>query len=285
MRIYEASPGLTPGWELSDLEKNIQTSSAPHSYTYDEETGENIFIDGSEFDHPAEPMPDSPPSIIPFAFPNDWLTPDPQNYADTRSTCKLLIYTPNGEFHGTGWLVSNNTVITAGHNIFNLQHGGDFWCNYIVVMPSYSSSHLGGYYGAVTITPSSMEVGSDWLNFFSWTDDWGILHLPESFSCGYYTPLVAGDNINAWWVRAEGYDRNYTDLRNTGGNIISANGREMITAAQAYVGMSGGPVREGRGYIIGIIEGYVLESPNDTSGNAAVIKIDDSLYNKIMSNR
>ena len=57
-RIYEDAPGLTPGRELSELENHIQTSHAPHSYTYDPETGENIFIDGSEFRHPAESMPE-----------------------------------------------------------------------------------------------------------------------------------------------------------------------------------------------------------------------------------
>ena len=57
-RIYEDAPGLTPGRELSELENHIQPSHAPHSYTYDPETGENIFIDGSEFCHPAESMPE-----------------------------------------------------------------------------------------------------------------------------------------------------------------------------------------------------------------------------------
>lgn len=43
-RIYEDAPGLTPGRELSELENHIQTSHAPHSYTYDPETGKTFSL-------------------------------------------------------------------------------------------------------------------------------------------------------------------------------------------------------------------------------------------------
>lgn len=218
---------------------------------------------------------------MPMAFPTDWYTPDPQNYSDTRKTCKLIIVAQDMSttYGGTGFLTSNKTVVTAGHCLYDPDYGANNWCGYVIVIPSYSASNTTGPYGRA-IDTTSIEVGGYWANNWDWTDDWGMLHLTDSFSIGYYTPLNAGDNIVGWWVRIQGYAGGSNDLFNTGGNVVSANGRAMRLTAESKGGMSGGPVSEDtNGYIIGINRGHY------SNGNAAVVKIDSWLYNKIMSNR
>ena len=154
-------------------------------------------------------------------------------------------------------------------------------------MPSYSKQYQGGYYGP-SIDASLVEVGGNWFDHSDWQDDWGIIHLDKGFpSCGYYDPLLAGDNILGWRIRVEGYwidhtvkpPVSYHDLFNSRGIVYLARDRELNAPVKSYPGMSGGPVMDDRGYVIGITRG------NFANGEAIMIKFDDWLYNKIMSNR
>ena len=71
----------------------------------------------------------------------------------------------------------------------------------------------------------------------------------------------------------------YHDLFNSRGIVYLARDRELNAPVKSYPGMSGGPVMDDRGYVIGITRG------NFANGEAIMIKFDDWLYNKIMSNR
>ena len=290
LNIYESStPVSAPIMnDEQTASESIIVQNERFSYVYDMETSEVSRVDGEEFSTPAlaqkSRMVLTEPSSIETrrAYPTDWYTPNPQDYSDTRKTCKLIIVAEDMSttYGGTGFLVSNSTVVTAGHCIYNSNFGDNGWCGYIIVIPSYSNSNQEGPYGSAT-DATFVEVGSGWVDSESWTDDWGIISLTDSFSIGYYTLLNAGENIVGWWVRIQGYEGNSKDLFNTGGNIVSVNGRAMRLTAESKPGMSGGPVSEDtNGYIIGINRGHYLPS-----GDAMVVRLDDWLYNKIMSRR
>lgn len=284
--VYETSIPVSDPIVDEEPVTNIN-SKERFSYKYDFETGEITRVDGTEFENftelPEVPQPNNytESSIMPMAYPTDWYTPNPQDYSDTRKTCKLLIHTQDDKttYGGTGFLTSNNTVVTAGHCIYDSNYGSNNWCGYIIVIPSYSQANTSGPYGNAT-DATYVEVGGNWTKNNDSTDDWGIIHLKKSFSIGYYTPMCPGDNIVGWWVRIQGYEGNTKNLFNTGGNIVSANGRAMRTTAESKGGMSGGPVSEDtNGYIIGINRGRY------SNGDSAVVKFDNWLYNKIMSYR
>lgn len=167
------------------------------------------------------------------AYPDDWYTSNPEDYEDTRSTCKLIIYAEEtGEyFYGSGWLLSSNDVVTAGHCIYNQDFGDRKWLSYAKVIPSFSNANPTGP-DNIVLVDGWVEVGGDWKNSYDYTDDWGMIHLDENFpaSLGYYTPVVMSDDQLLFaWARVEGYDGESAtankDLHNMGSSIYQVSER------------------------------------------------------------
>ena len=140
---YEMSPVDT--YESND---NYREN---YSYQYDPSTGQTSFIDGSEFDHPSASATNSSytfnnstRSLMPRAYPNYWFEYNPQNYFDTRSTCKLTIMLKDGSYgYGSGFMIGPNHIATAGHCIYIKEENSNTaeWCDYIVVTPANRSAY------------------------------------------------------------------------------------------------------------------------------------------------
>lgn len=259
-----------------------------YSYLYDPDTGELTYVDGNRFYEPA-PERNSAESVTPLdAYPTDWYTTNPEEYSDTRSTCKLIMYSSalGSYFGGSGWLLTSNDVVTAGHCLYNeMLFGGDSWATYIKIIPSYSEANPNGAYGSLYsyLELDSIEIGGGWIDGGIRSDDWAVMSLDGNYpaSAGHYTPVVAGE-IDGW-ARIEGYnsdDSLQQDLRNIGGPIVGigiigqAEGI-MSFEGQVHNGMSGGPCMESGQYVMGIAKG--------TGIHGEILKIDDWLCNKLLS--
>lgn len=248
------------------------------SYRHDAKTGTTIYVDGSEFNHPVPDGQTSDGKILTEpntprtrAYPIDWTEANPQNYANTRSTCAITIKYPGDSttHFGSGFLISGNTVATAAHVITN----NGVYPSYVLVTPSHRETTPMAPYG--TALGTEYEAGSGWIHFEDSDDDWGVIRMNKSFSIECMRLMKPGDNIGGWWVRTQGYPSDI--MRLTGGNIKSASDRNLQAANIVYHGMSGGPMIEERDYIIGII------SLSYGDNGSKIVKLDDWLYNKLTS--
>ncbi|HVI42825.1 MAG TPA: trypsin-like peptidase domain-containing protein [Anaerovoracaceae bacterium] len=274
---------LSSGNFDSSSQKN-NLDEARNSYSYNPITGSTSYVDGSTYDKEVPDGQTSDGSIIsegsgvkPLDYPPDWYEYDPQNYSNTRSTCKLIIKLKNSSttYLGSGFMIAPNYIATAGHCIYQPDFGG--WCDYLIVTPSNRSGNPTQPYGSALST--TVEVGGDWYNGFSENDDWGVAELSQSMSTGYLGLLDAGDNIIGWGTRAQGYPGSSEDLYLTGGNVLEASGRYIHTTNIVVGGMSGGPLLEGRDYIIAIVTGKYDDN------TSRMVKLDDWLFNKLNSYR
>ena len=261
---------------------------------YNMKTGEETIIDygtieDNERDQHVKLNPSDGTSIQ-RDYPRDWYTPNPEDYEDTRSTCKLFIYIEELQtcFYGSGWLLAGDEVVTAGHCIYSDSHGNQRWPTFIKVIPSFSEATPNGKYGI--LSDGSVEVGREWANGWNIEDDWGMIHLTDSFPAGvgYYTPIVmSDDNLFNGWARTEGYDGIPTsgtivqnDLHNLGGVIYNIEDRLLYASTPFISGMSGGPCMQSGRYVMGIIQG--IKTPGD---DYTMVRITDELFEHFMSYR
>lgn len=288
--VTEPAP-LPPLVGISDeLEQN--DSKTRYTCQYNMKTGEEVYINEEKFNTPSNSSVEimnlnngvtsdlQTRTTMLRGYPYSWTVEDPQNYAEHRATCKLLIQTQTGTYHGTGFMVSNTDLVTVGHNLWGgTAYGGSGWPIYVTVIPSVSETYPGGCYGTYGDT-TTIEVGSSFKNNGTLSDDWGMMHLTESPGCGYYTPLT-GSQVG-WWVRGQGYYQNTSQLYAFGGNITSQQEKLMVIGAQGYQGMSGGPVMDDTQLkVVGIIIGTY----NNSLTSTYAVRVDNWLYNKIMSYR
>lgn len=218
------------------------------------------------------------------AYPDHWIEESPQSYYDTRTNVQILIKTKNGTgyiYQGSGFMVSDDTVVTAAHNIFSPNYSG--WCDYLIIKPSHSENNDAPY-GLATSTMVYIGNFPD-TNYIG--DDWGVAKMNKSFSIGSLN--MTTNNFFEWGreLRVQGYPGNLnTGERNE--NLYLATGKVILddsaylkyTDALVSGGMSGGPVmyKDNNGTWVagGIIHGY-----NDQA--SAFCAFDDNLYNLIQS--
>ena len=290
--IYEIS---TPVDYILDDDVQSATNnraSEHYSYKYDVSTGLSEYVDGSEFDHePVNKVTDGV-SIgndnnerLPNQtrdYPYWWYESSPQSYDNTRSTCKLTIVTNGyGSYSGSGFLIANNYVGTAGHCIFDNDYGPNNWCSYIIVTPSANGTNNSAPYG--TRTSTTVEVGGNWADHYQDDDDWGVIQLNSSFSIGYMGMMCPGNNIVGWGSRAQGWRSGYDNMYLCWGNITSATDRLINVTQNVYPGMSGGPLLEGDDHIIGFVRAYIYSGTDPGYGVGEIVKFDNWLFNKMTS--
>lgn len=75
-----------------------------------------------DYDSPLSPHA-QPPSLL---RSTDWTEENPQNYADTKSTCKLYAQKNGQVYQSSGFKVGPRYVASAGHAIYQLnwEYGG-----------------------------------------------------------------------------------------------------------------------------------------------------------------
>lgn len=169
-----------------------------------------------------------------------------------RNVCFIEVHFPDGfEGRGTGTLVNFDVVLTAGHIIYQPEHGG--YANYIWVVP--------GMYDYVTRPLGSAQCSgkiaapSGWINSHNYNYDWAVFKLTKSFDTyqlyGYYKDNSVEINRE---VVTYGYPYDVgTQMMSCTGKVLSATDYTMNINNDTAEGDSGGAVIDkGLGYLVAV---------------------------------
>ena len=203
-----------------------------------------------------------------------------------ESTC--LIAARFGDYveRGTGWLLDNNYMMTAGHLAFH-KYGRGY------------ADHIALYIGATGGTykqyrlATEYDVGVDYMNNtgplyygFGMYDDWAIVKLASPVNrtvgmLGRHTVNSASDMTGVYYTQGYPMDRNIAMgktleewnkwyMFRTSGTIKADRARMLpvvSTAIDVYAGQSGSPLysyRPGKGYCA---EGIIVSSGEADAGD------------------
>ena len=231
-----------------------------------------------------------------LAYPDYWFEESPQSYYDTKSNVKVLTKFKNSSraASGSGFLVSNDTLVTAAHSVYDLDSEMNGWCDYLVVYPS-SSDNDNEPYGTAT---SNRIVRGDYSSTEYRGDDWAMTKLSRSFHIGYLGMETNTSSEKGREFRVQGYPVyldssgnpvNYaTKYRNN--NLFLSTGK-IVRDGSAYLkygdtttygGTSGGPVMYKTSDGLWVAGGIHSGIDNRTQDNI-FCTFDNNLYNKIMN--
>ena len=277
--IESAEPVPEP--VFSDMETQ-QTMEPEEEYGYRHNTltgeTEKVAYAGEPAERPyltQEDVAGFTPSPMPRSFPGNWYEVNPARYLDTRSTCKLLIFTDKGTGSGSGFLIEQDRIATAAHCVYNSEHADDNWVDSIMIIPACMSTSPYQPYGIAEST--SITVPTNWANNQSdFQNDYAVVHLDTWFSFSLLEKLVPGNAINGWWVRAQGYPYSSDNMYLIGGNITSNTNQELVINNEQFKGSSGGPVLDERKYVIGIIS-------RGGGGETHAVKFTSQIVNNLMT--
>lgn len=170
-----------------------------------------------------------------------------------RQICFLDIRSRNGQrMRGTGWLANEDTVITAGHCVFDR-------AGYVRSVGVFAG--LDGSRNAASVRATRAFASPQWERSFDSALDYGALKLAEPigrqlgfFNIGVLSPRSAVSRI----VNVAGYsaDKPGRQLWTHADAVVSANRNELFYRIDTYPGASGSPVvfinRGGEPFAIGI---------------------------------
>lgn len=168
----------------------------------------------------------------------------------------VSLITYNGSTHCTGWLVSKDTLVTAGHCV----HGGGIsgkWGNTSAfkIYPGYSDGNKP--YGSCNA--KELYSSSGWISSASNTSDIGIIKLDCSIgnATGYFSYFVANPVDNTT-VTINGYPGDKADAHQqwaSNGTISHSSPAKLYYDNDTTGGMSGSPIwvsNNGTAWALGI---------------------------------
>ena len=139
--------------------------------------------------------------------------------------------------HGSGVLVGDKTVLTAGHLVWDEDYGS---ATKITVIPGGSAGTMSTYYANSLFTPY------EWQTEFDFEYDYAIINLKESPNVGYLeTNVLSTETIEATSFSAYGYPDDKTKgtlWYTTAGQVDKATVRRFTFRGYSSTGMSGGPI-------------------------------------------
>jgi glutamyl endopeptidase len=170
-------------------------------------------------------------------------------YTYPERAVSLITY--NGSTHCTGWLVSKDTLVTAGHCVYSLTSK---WrdASAFRIYPGYSDNYTP--YGSCGVKAIYSSYG--WVMAADSTADIGLLKLDCSIgnSTGYFG-YFAASSVDNTSVTINGYPGDKNDARQQWasiGTISRSTDSKLYYDNDTYGGMSGSPI-------------WVRNSNNDTA--------------------
>ena len=169
---------------LDDSFIDIYTTGALGCYEKNVETGEVTFSPAPEYISDEEPIPyqketdNNEDEIDSFIIPNSIIGVDSRYKPNSIQApfvnhCKLIMTFPDGNrYLGSGFMIDANTLLTAGHNLYDSSSGG-FATKVVVAPKAHGSSYPYG-----TFIATNFAVGGEWASSQNPMDDWGIVRIP-----------------------------------------------------------------------------------------------------------
>lgn len=152
---------------------------------------------------------------------------------------RLEITFPNGSGYGTGFVVSNDLVLTAGHNVELKRMGGS-----ATKLIFKAGLHIESYIASANAT--AIYIPTQWKQSEDPNWDWALLRLDKSIGSktGCINCRVEG-NPNGMPCEVTGYakDWNPKTIQVTGfGRILDSTQYRLFHNADTEKGMSGAPI-------------------------------------------
>ena len=262
-------------------------------FVYDE-------FDDDDFMEEEQPMPESDSSIEPYST----TITNPKNGPRTSCICKLIVK-KNGVsdfFYGTGFFVGDRVIATAGHMVYNDSWGflgPEGWASEVYVIQAYDpNSSLSEPYGRYAADPYNMVVGASWKTDAIPDNDWGVVVIGTKYkgSYSYLTKRQISD-VTSYYnknIFMYGYSNSKSAMECVQGITVKPNidlfrGYRTLYYknpfggdAEGTYGMSGSPILDADGRVIGIFHGLTDETNSDPRYGAAV-SFDKYLYQKLKS--
>jgi len=239
---------LPPGVGSYEIEHDVTTgrttvSGAPSELLHQPTAGEPLLSPGSPG---ANPLRSEEPRRPPQTGPGPkrvFGTDDRTMITDTtvfpwRAQCKLFMRFPDGQnFVGSATVISRRYVITAGHCVYDSNHGG--WATQIEVVAGLNGTYKP--YGSAWAT--YFRSFSGWTQYRSFDDDMGLITLDRNLGdstgwLGYAAPSSVNGttgNISNYPVDRDKGVRQYYSY----GPINSSTANQMMYTIDMYPGASG----------------------------------------------
>lgn len=173
------------------------------------------------------------------------LVENPASSETSRHTVYIVTFDENHNeiAKASGFLISPNVVVTAGHVVFDSRDGGygeDGWIASAKVIPAAYPATGSEPYG--TAEGRQFFCGWDWANYLDYDDDWGVIILNANIgsNAGWFGLRYQSASYNGTSVRANGYERFFPYT--VSGTITSSKSKTLVSN-NIYItkGMSGGP--------------------------------------------
>lgn len=171
-----------------------------------------------------------------------------------RTHCKVWMRFPSGNwFMGSGTLIGNKYVITAGHCVHDKSQGG--WATQVYVVPGYDDGYMpyGGYYATL------LRTWTGWTNYQNFDWDIALVTLTNTVGnttgwLGYgYWPILTG--VNSHLVGYPGMLDGGRTMRYAYGPIAGEWFHQFFYRVDASPGNSGGGhyrIINGNRYVMGV---------------------------------
>lgn len=160
---------------------------------------------------------------------------------------------------GTGFVLSNRKLLSVAHCFMNIS----------VPLAVYDEGSL------ALLTLGKEEVTVNYENLeASCTDDWAILDMPEEFSrCAGLSPSAHAGLQVGQKVVAFGFAEGDHVLRRIEARVLEVIGDAVIVDRAFVAGMSGGPVFNARGEVVGIVTKGSGNMMYDRDGQFIALKV------------
>lgn len=265
----------------TQMDSDVDVSQLPYgtSVTYNVETHDILYgMDQSE-DYAADSqnaISSEERLMISKAGTNNFVQVPNTLDSPYRNICYVKAsYSDGTVISGSGTLVYFNVLLTAGHIVYDKDHGG--WATSVRVYPARTMfTEPLGFADSTSITSNLA-----WTNNQDREWDWAIVDLNKSFSTwqlfGYYNDYTSTAGTEVTEITYSGWEQVYR-----GTKFIAMSERLAYIEGTLTNGNSGGAVIDkNSGVLVGILTANVTFENNAYEKCTACVNISQDLFNRI----